>query len=150
MIDEALCQYTADVFLLGLMVYREAAGEPYDGRVAVACTVMNRAEHPKWWGSTPYEVITKPMQYSSMTAKGDPMTVRFPSLGDRIFMECLDIAFKVVNRRIANPCPGADSYYAVTIAPPAWADEKRFVKQIGHHRFYNLDGDPAVVAQEEK
>lgn len=147
MVDSFLHEYTANVFLLGLLIWREAAGEPYEGKVAVGYTVLNRADHPKWWGNDPYSVITKPMQYSSITAKGDPMTVRWPSIDrdtvdGRIFVQCLDIATRVFNREVKNPFPGADSYYSDTIEKPKWADDTKFVGKIGHHSFYNLDGDP--------
>jgi hypothetical protein len=41
----------------------------------------------------------------------------------------------------ANPAPGADSHFDISIAPPAWATPHKFVKQIGRLRFYNLDRD---------
>lgn len=138
--------FIANRFVLGLMIYREAAGEPYEGKVAVGYTVINRAEHPGWWGDDPYSVITKPWQYSSMTAPGDPMTVKWPPLTDPTFLTCLRIAGDVYERRIPNPTPGCDSYYAAWMdakgMTPKWADPKRFVAQIGGHKFYNLDGDP--------
>lgn len=146
MTDTFQHEYTANIFLLGLMIYREAAGEPDEGKIAVGYTVMNRAEHPKWWGNDPYAVITKPMQYSSMTVRGDPMTVAYPSLDSPIFLRCLHIAEEIYMHSIADPVPGCDSYYAIWMdekgMTPKWADPAKFVKQIGHHKFYNLDGDP--------
>ncbi len=137
-------EYTANIFLLGLMIYREAAGEPRDGKVAVGYTVMTRAEHPRWWGEDPYSVITKPEQYSSMTHLGDPMTVKFPPLTDSVFLQCIQIAEDVFLRGIPNPVPGADHYCTAAVAARTkWVDESKFLKQIGNHRFYNLDGDPA-------
>ncbi len=140
-------EYHFNVFLLGLTLYREAAGEPYAGQVAVAYSVMNRAQHPGWWGRTPYEVITKPEQYSSMTHLGDPMTVKFPSLDNPTFRQCLEIADKVMLFSIPNPAPGCDSYYAAWMdkkgMTPKWADPAKFICQIGGHKFYNLGGEPA-------
>jgi N-acetylmuramoyl-L-alanine amidase len=139
-------EYCANVFVLGLMIYREAAGESDEGKMAVGFTALNRVDHPKWWGDDLYSVITKSMQYSSMTAKGDPMTVVYPALTDKTFLRCLEIAEHVYLRDIPNPVPGCDSYYAAWMdtkgMTPKWADPKKFVTRIGHHKFFNLDGDP--------
>lgn len=148
-IDGYMNAWMLERVVFGLMIYREAAGEPSAGKVAVANTVMNRAAHPKWWGKTPWEVITKAKQYSSMTFLGDPMTIRYPAdVEDPVLMECIQIAGLALDGRIPNVVAGADSYYSVSMkVPPKWADESKFVKQIGMHRFYNLDGDPAVVSE---
>jgi spore germination cell wall hydrolase CwlJ-like protein len=146
-----MIEFNANVYLLALLVYREAGGEPDEGKVAVAYTVMTRAQHPCWWGTTPYDVITKREQYSSMTHLGDPQTVKFPSMADPVFRRCLEIADKVMLFSIPNPALRADSYYAAWMdakgMTPKWADPAKFICQIGGHKFYSLGGDtesPAV------
>lgn len=142
---DLLADYHANVFLLGLLIYREAAGEPFEGQVAVGWTVRTRAEHPGWWGDDPYSVITKPEQYSSMTHLGDPMTVKYPPLTDPMFQRCLTIADEIYMEEIPNPVPGADHYCTEAVAARTkWADETKFLKQIGHHRFYRLAIEQAV------
>lgn len=139
----------ATQYLLALVAYREAGGEPPEGRLAVMHTILNRAAHPCWWGKTPYEVITAPEQYSSMTHLGDYQTIKFPKLTDLTFAACLQMAGDVLDGQTQHPAPGADSYYASWMdrkgMTPKWADASKFVKQIGNHKFYNLDGDPAIV-----
>lgn len=146
--DPFLLDYHANVFLLGLALYREAAGEPDLGKVAVAHVIVTRAEHPSWKGDDLYSVITCKEQFSSISHLGDPMTVCWPKLADRVFRRCLQIAEDVYLGRTANPAPGADHYCTVAVAAHTkWVDERRFVIQIGAHRFYNLDGNPAVAKE---
>ncbi len=131
---------TFEQFLLGLMVYRESASEPRDGKVAVAWVAKTRALNPRWWGVDLYSVITRPMQFSSMTDPHDTSTGRFPKLTDPVFKECLEIAGEVIEGKVENPVPGADSYYADYIAAPHWAQDAGFLKQIGRHKFYTVEG----------
>jgi spore germination cell wall hydrolase CwlJ-like protein len=122
------------------MVYREAASETFDGKVAVAWVAKTRAAHPRWWGTDLYSVLTRPMQFSSMTDPKDPATAKFPKLTDAVFSQCLEIAGGVLEGTIPNPVPTADSYYADYIATPHWALDSGFLKQIGRHRFYTVEG----------
>lgn len=134
---------TFDQFLLALMIFREAASEPYEGRVAVGWVARTRALNPRWWGMDLYSVVTKPMQFSSMTDPHDPATGKFPKLTDPTFRQCIDIAGGVIEGRIVNPVPGADSYFADYIAAPNWATPDTFLRQIGHHRFHAVERVPA-------
>lgn len=148
MIQQFMADHLIELYTFALNIWREARGEPYEGKVAVACVVLDRVKHPKWWGKTEMEVILKPKQFSGMTFAGDPMTIRYPLPGDASFRECLDIAAKALTGSLQHPAPGADHYYSVTLpAPPYWADESKFVKQIGNHRFYNLGGEPPGEGQ---
>lgn len=144
-LDVVVAKEVANRFMLALCIWREARSEPREGKVAVGYTVMNRAAHPGWWGNDVYSVITKPMQYSSITAPGDAQLHLFPKLSDAVWLECLQIASDIIDGTAPNPVPGADSYFADYIPPPRWATSDKFVRQIGHHVFYNLDGDPALT-----
>lgn len=126
---------------LALLVWREARGEPYLGKVAVAWTVRNRVEHPKWWGDSYSAVMGMKWQYSALAAPGDPQLVKWPRYPDTEFSECLAIADKVIHGTVASPVAGADSYYATSIAAPFWAKDAQFVGAVGNHKFYNMDGD---------
>jgi cell wall hydrolase len=133
-----------EVCLLALVVWREARGASRDAKIAVACSVRNRVDNPKWWGKTYDQVITKKWQYSSMTAAGDPQLSTYPQPDDHVFEECLGIADKVYERSLTNPLPGADSYFDDSIAPPKWATPATFVGKIGRLSFYNIDGDAGI------
>ncbi len=140
-IDRPLTQYIADVFFLALTVWREARGESYEGKLAVACSILNRVQRPSWWGDSVQSVVTKKWQYSSLTDPHDPQLTTWPAESDVRWQESMQIAVDVMNGQVGNPVPGADSYFAVSIPAPKWATEDRFVRQIGAHRFYNLDHD---------
>jgi N-acetylmuramoyl-L-alanine amidase len=142
---DPISEYVNDVFYLALVTWREARGEPYLGQLAVAYSVMNRVERPAWWGDTVAKVVWKKWQYSSMTDPKDAQLAKLPTpyeaIGWQSWQNCLRAAQVAYNKESPNPAPGADSYYAVSIAAPRWADDKKFVCQIGAHRFYNLDSD---------
>jgi spore germination cell wall hydrolase CwlJ-like protein len=142
---DPILDYVQDVYLMALVVWREARNEPREGKIAVAYTIMNRVKYTKWWGETCAEVIFKKWQYSSMTDPNDPQLKLLPQpyepVGWRSWAECLGIARDVYEESIINPAPGADSYFADYIPTPKWADPKKFVVKIGHHSFYDLDSD---------
>ncbi len=131
---------TFEEYLLALLIFREAAGESYLGRIAVAHVVATRARNPRWWGSSIYEVITKPYQFSSLTDPRDAQLAKFPKLSDPLFMNCVAIAKGVIIGQIPNPVPRADHYYADYIATPSWAVASEFLTQVGRHRFFAVEG----------
>lgn len=133
-------QSISDRFFMAFCLWREARNEPREGKVALAFSILNRVQNPKWWGSSINSVITKPWQYSSFTDPNDKQLIKYPQDGT-VWEECLDVACKVIDGLEKNPVPGADSYYATYIPKPKWAQESQFVAQIGGHRFYNTDGD---------
>jgi N-acetylmuramoyl-L-alanine amidase len=133
--------FSQDVVFLALTLWREARGEPYLGRVAVAHSIMNRVRRPSWWGNTVLAVVTKKWQYSSLTDPKDRQLVLWPTDTDVRWRECMEIARGVYSELIPNPAVGADSYYSDVIPAPYWADPKKFVVKIGRHLFFDLDAD---------
>jgi spore germination cell wall hydrolase CwlJ-like protein len=137
--------FVQDTYLLALVCWREARGEPADGQVALCYSIMNRVRNPSWWGDSVASVVWKKWQYSSMTDPNDPQHRPEPRPDDprgwAQWLQCLDIAIQVYNKEVHNPAPGADSYFADSIPPPKWADPKKLVVKIGHHSFYDLGAD---------
>ena len=129
-----------DIFYLALVIWREARGEGRECMTAVAQSIMNRVKNPKWWGTNVTSVCTKKWQYSSMTDPNDKQLTTWPGL-DPWWTMALEVAQKVYEGQIDNIVPGADSYYDISIPPPKWADQTKFVKQVGRIKFYNLDDD---------
>lgn len=130
---------TTDQFILALTIWREARGESTEGRRAVLHVILNRARS-KWGGAQSIpEVCLARLQFSSMTAVGDPMTVQFPLIKDTANWHAwADIAAIVSNDPGSDPTGGANHYYAVSMAAPNWADPSKFTVQIGNHKFYKL------------
>lgn len=139
--DVALIKPWGNWFLLALTMWREARGESKECKVAVAWSILNRVARGGWWGDRVDKVIRKKWQYSSMTAPGDPNLVAWPDLDDPSFVDCATIAYDVLHNAIANPVPGADSYFDISIQAPAWTKDARLVAQIGRIIFYDVDHD---------
>jgi spore germination cell wall hydrolase CwlJ-like protein len=123
-----------------VMICREAPFEPIKTKLAVAQTVMNRVDHPGWWGTTPEEVILAPYQYSTMTAPGDKQLTVWPVSKGAILNECLTVAKAALTIKSPMVVKGADSFYAEGIRPPKWATAEAFVAKLGPLFFYNTDG----------
>lgn len=132
---------TAEITFLALTIWREARGESGDAKRGVACCILNRVKKPCWWGTDILSVLFKKWQFSSLTAPGDKQLTTYPSSDDEQFGICMQIARDAVIGSIANPVPGADSYYDISISPPAWASQSTFVRQIGRIVFHNTDHD---------
>ena len=137
-----------DMFYLAFVVWREARGASREAKIAVAWSLMDRVEHPGWWGTDISSVATKREQYSSLTHPGDPQLARaWPLLNDASWLECLGVAYDVIHGDAPKQFPTADSYFDSSMPkPPYWADEKYFCGEIkSPHgntlRFYNLDHD---------
>lgn len=133
--------YWSNIVFLALVVWRESRGEIYTAKLAVAFSIMERVKHSKWWGNDLYSVIFKRFQYSSMTNKGDPNLVAWPTMTDPAWVDSMQASVAALAGSVKNPAPGADSYFDTSIAPPVWAKPEQFVIQIGSLRFYNLDRD---------
>ena len=134
-------QYWANVVFLALTVWREARGESYTCKLAVAFSILERVHHPKWWGNDVMSVCFKRFQYSSMTNAGDPNLVAWPQAADPNWNDSILTAIAAISGTPTNPAPAADSYFDISISPPSWAKPVDFVIQIGRLRFYNLDRD---------
>ena len=133
-------QYSSeDRFWLALAIWREARGESQECQIGVAFSILNRVEHPKWWGNTVLNVIVKKWQYSSFTDPKDPQLTTWPTSSDASWIQCKKVASDVTAGLVGNPVIGADSYHDISIKPPKWATPEMFVKQIGKIRFFNVD-----------
>lgn len=126
---------------LALTVYREASGEPYQVKLGIAYSVLDRVARPTWWGHTICQVVFKKAQYSSMTIKGDPNLVRWPVEPDAAFEDCMKAVDAAISESEPNPCIGADSYFDISIPAPNWATPDKFVVKLGKVRFFDTDFD---------
>ena len=130
----------ADKVFLALVVWREARGEEYNARVAVANSILNRVHKPSWWGNDVLSVVGKKFQYSSLTNPGDPQLILWPK-NDSNWQVCLQIACDAIYGRTMDTAPGADSYWDSSIMAPKWATADNFVCKIGKLSFHNTDHD---------
>ena len=129
-----------ELVLLGICVYHEARGEPFEGQVAVAQVVLDRAVER---GQSVREVIFAPMQFS--WANGG---VRPPIRDYEAFQTAMRAAVTAVRRRRrGDNFESADHYFADYIPVPRWAGAMTFVRKIGRHLFYRDKGVPSEAKQ---
>lgn len=141
-----------DIVIMAATIWGEARGEPYQGKFAVACVIMNRLNRPGWWSRQPADgvpddtiaaVCVDPMQFSCWN-KSDPQSGRVRQravnaqacLGDFAYRQCLLAALEAVDRVIEDPTKGSTHYHTKDVFPQ-WALRKSPVVAIGHHLFYN-------------
>lgn len=132
----------ADIFdtmpdhqLLARLIYGEARGENFTGKLAVAHVAINRANKPGWWGRTLKEVILKPYQFSCFNAEYRDILISPTGI---TWLSCVGVAMNVLtgeDDEYRDPTLGATHFYADTIMPPAWAASMEQTAHIGHHLF---------------
>jgi len=116
---------------LGLCVYHESQGETFDGQVAVAHTILNRVVQED---KSVKDVVLRPWQFSWANGNGGKKPITDPIA----FINCMKAAEKCLEQRLDGfDFYGVDHYYSTDIPEPYWVQGmKKFVKQIGKHRFY--------------
>jgi spore germination cell wall hydrolase CwlJ-like protein len=118
-------------------VYWEAAGESFEGKVAVAQVTMNRLESGKFGNSICQVVFQRTKTYEtvicqfSWTCTGK---VRIAPRNKRLFKESEDIARKVYLENYRLPHMTKALYFHNTTVRPGWNKVK--IAQIGQHIFY--------------
>jgi N-acetylmuramoyl-L-alanine amidase len=118
-------KYSAhDLDLLSRLVEAEAGGEPYEGKIAVAETVMNRVAS-NIFPNTIQGVIYEPHQFSPVS---NGMIYR-PASNDSI-----RAAKEVLSTYTADP-NGTLYYYAPSKTSNNWIRTRQVVKQIGNQVF---------------
>lgn len=137
-----------EIFILALMMWREARGQSVAAQLQVGWTVINRVRNPSWWGNNIIAVVSKKWQYSSINAPGDKQLGLWPTIDDLTFDRCIEFAEMLVDNRIPAgqvSFPHADSYYDESLVRagklPKWATQDKFAGQIDQLYFYNIDGD---------
>lgn len=124
-----------DVWFVALTVKAEAEGEPYEGKVAVAAVIYNRARAPGWWGRTIVDACLTAKQFSAWN-DNNPRRNQIGEwdLSNGNFRECLRAAVEALDY---DPTDGADHYFAHDHVSPSWA-AGRDGEVIGNHTFMKL------------
>lgn len=137
-----------DIETLARTLYGEARSENRQGKIAVACIVLNRIKRKKmcgWRDINGYKVATiaatclKPWQFSCWN-KNDPNRKKIinVTLDDKKFAECYEIAQAACDDLLEDITKGATHYYnPKACAQPSWAKGKAPCVVIGHHLFFN-------------
>lgn len=118
----------SDYDLLARLVSAEAAGEPFEGQVAVAASILNRLEDPRY-PDTIYEIIYQvdngKYQYS-------------PVLDGRIELPATPSVYQAVDQALAgaDPSNGANGFYNPAKTSNQWIKSQPVTAVIGNHVFY--------------
>jgi spore germination cell wall hydrolase CwlJ-like protein len=121
--------HSYDLVMAALTLWREARGEPREGKVAIWHVILNRIN--AGWGNTVVDIVLAPKQFSCYNLD-DPQVNLYPKHNDPAWLEC----WSVVNGEDANPVDGAKNYFNPDGADPAWAKQLVEVARIGRHVFY--------------
>jgi hypothetical protein len=124
-IDPALVDVDDELGCLATAVYFEARGEPLEGQLAVAQTILNRVDSGRF-ASSICRVVRQPRQFSFDHS-------RTPRPGAE-WQRAQAIAHIAVNDMWRDVVPRAIAFHAARIAPN-WAGKVR-VATIGNHIFY--------------
>jgi N-acetylmuramoyl-L-alanine amidase len=145
----------SDLVLLELCVWREARGESFEAKRAVAWVIHNRTIEPKWWNGhiagSISRVVLYPWQFSSFN-QGDINHDKWPYDDDPSFAECCAAALPVyMGSDKVDPTNGATAYYDTSITfPKAWGEESDWENtlNVGRLRFWKLKPVLRTTAEE--
>ncbi len=120
-------------------VYYEAAGEPREGREAVAQVVLNRVRHPNYPKSVcgvVFEGSARAMG-CQFTFTCDGSLRRTPdTIGWR---DAVEVAAAALDGFVSPFVGGSTHYHAVRVRP-VWSTAMKPTRRIGAHQFYRLPG----------
>jgi len=139
---------TDPVTVLACTLWMEARGDGEEGMQAVANVVMNRVNHPLWWGKDVVSVCLAPKQFTCW----NPGSTQIPLLrdaivdGDPAYKIALMIAEWAIEGALMDITRGADSYFSISMSPPFWARGTEFTVQIGRQRFFRTVSPPVIDA----
>ena len=124
MIDALTC--------LAVAIYFEARGEPIDGQMLVAETIINRVDDERW-PDTICEVVQQPHQFS-FYSDGLPDTPR----DEDAYATALQVAAEAMagDHLWAGPL-----YYHTTDVHPVWRHALEPIGIYGNHIFYTDTND---------
>ncbi|EKQ52182.1 MULTISPECIES: cell wall hydrolase [unclassified Clostridium] len=115
-----------DIDLMAKLVYAESAGEPYNGKVAVASVVLNRTTDPHF-PNTIREVIFQKNAFSC---------VKNGKINASPNQDCYNAVYDAIKG--VDPTNDALFFYNPATATCNWMKETQKVNQttIGHHTFF--------------
>jgi spore germination cell wall hydrolase CwlJ-like protein len=135
--------------IMALTIWREAGGEPYEGKQAVGSVILERVDHRDWDGRTIHEVCLWPYQFSCFLPD-DPnrkkMVIASHDFAgairsDSTLSKCYDLAKGMIAKEIPRNVDAVQYLNPVEvqswgIALPEWTRTMKKVASIGHHDFY--------------
>jgi N-acetylmuramoyl-L-alanine amidase len=135
--------------MMSLTVAQEAIGESYQGKLAVAYVIRNRAMRS---GKSYTDVVLKPYQFSCWNTDS-PTRMMLDTLSEKGFAECICASLNAAYQIVPDPTNGAIFYLnPLTVLgsagklPDWWSidgDPTSEIK-IGRHLFRRHRDDPGI------
>lgn len=122
------------------LVYAEAGGEPYLGKVGVAATVLNRVKSPSYPNDITSVIFQRVAGYVQYSPVADGRLYLLPGPHDpeaekRAYLECIEAVKEALVG--ADPTKGAVGFYNYHTVPwNNWVRRQPVTVDIGNHRFY--------------
>lgn len=127
-----------DIAVLTLVLWREAENQGREGMRAIGHVIANRVSKGEGdWA----EVIESRLQFSSITAPGDPTLVKWPKRNlSQSEVQAFETAMQVADLIVSGADPditmGATHYANLSVADPDWAHSLKETIKIGAHTFF--------------
>jgi len=124
------------ITLLTMAVWGEARGQSYGAKLAVAHTIINRANKPCWWGRTLKQVLLKPYQFSIFN-KDDVNYGKLLYADEcKAWPACVDAVQKALVSREVDPTKGATHFFSGSRLP-SWATSPKLkvTRRVGGFTF---------------
>jgi hypothetical protein len=117
---------------IAIAIYHEARGEPFDGQLAVAEVIMNRAasgRYPASW----CEVVKQPWQFSFVNPRSGRMPGVNRASSSWAYAQALT---RIAVDNLADALPSDVLWYHADYVAPSWGRRLARVDKIGAHIFY--------------
>jgi cell wall hydrolase len=130
-----------DIEVVARTVYGEARGEPPEGRLAVAYSIVNRLASGRWYaGRRLAETVLIRDQYSCWNSdKGDDADRRAlvaVADDDPVLEACREAVHDALSGEVPDPTGGATHYESEKIEPSPWVPSATFCGKFGSQLFY--------------
>lgn len=126
------------LYIAALTVWREARGEPFQGKQGVAQVIYNRmTDTARRWPRTAIDVCKQHLQFSCWNSS-DPNCTKYPEELDVSWQDSCKATMEIFAMQAADVTNGANCYYERHIPAPAWATPEKQTVEIGNHIFFRL------------
>lgn len=136
-----MIDHTNTLAVLAATLIGENSAGGYRGMQSVANVIVNRADNPRWWGSTIRSVCLKPYQFSCWLPGPDLDRMEAMASTDPVMIMATDIARLAIAGTLPDLTENADSYFDPGGVPdiPALALRGTYTVTIAGQRFYRTE-----------
>lgn len=132
-----MTQRDEDLYWLTITVLQEAGGEPPEGKLGVAWSIMNRVYKK---GRRVPDIVLAPWQYSCYNTNS-PTRKLICSRLDSTYQACAQAALAAYDAVGVDPTHGSTHYLRPDVLPklPPWYRKELVRAKLGHHQFLLVD-----------